>query len=392
MLRRRRAPIPGTLEETDAAWLTSALHDADALPADARVTAFTPEPLGGGVGFGGVTVRLRLSYEPADAGPATVVAKYASTDPINKGVFESQDIYGREIAFYRNLAHELPIRVPAHCGSAMDPPPPAPVVNTMNALIRNAPPIVHIKATENVVKLLRPSSRRYALLIEELDGDVYDMVHPAPRELLGPALDQLAALHAAFWGRTELVGTNHMRPLLGPMPRMYANVYEPVCRPLAIERWEWLDDDLLARLDDAAPRLEADWARMNEPTTFLHGDTRIDNLLFPADGAPIFIDWGATAMGHPGFDIGYMLSSTLDGDDAPAVLDALLDRYRTSLAEHGRQIDGSELRDMTQTAMRGIAIQLMAALPILKGGYGDASLTDCWMPRLVRLLDPVAAR
>ena len=83
---------------------------------------------------------------------------------------------------------------------------------------------------------------------------------------------------------------------------------------------------------------------------------------------------------------------TLDGDDAPAVLDALLDRYRTSLAEHGRQIDAAELRDMTQTAMRGIAIQLMAALPILKGGYGDASLTDCWMPRLVRLLDPVAAR
>lgn len=389
----RRSPkstIPVKLGDVDSAWLTDVMRDAGAISHTSAVTAHTVEPFGTGIGFAGTTMRMRLTYEPPEAGPATAVVKLPSEDPAIKGIFDSQEVYGREIAFYRTMPDEMPFRVPAHLGSRMDSPPPDWIGRALNVAADRAPVKLHIKATENVTALLKPSKRRYALLVEEVGGTCYNMAGPPSIELLSNVVDQLAQLHATFWGRTDLARTNHKRPLLSGSPRMFANTYRPVSRPIAVERWDWLEGDKLARLDYALDNFLVDHEFLNRPVTLVHGDPRIDNVIFPDTEPPIFIDWAMTAMAHPAFDVAYLMSSALDGPDARPIFDDMLDRYRTSLAANGRDIPAHKLADAAQACLRGIVSQMMAALPVLQGGYGEEGLADCWVPRLVNLIDPVS--
>ncbi|CAN7766989.1 phosphotransferase family protein [Variovorax sp. LjRoot175] len=61
-------------------------------------------------------------------------------------------------------------------------------------------------------------------------------------------------------------------------------------------------DELIGRLQTALPRAE-------HPTVLLHGDSRLDNLMFERDGDRVVavLDWELSTLGHPLADLGQFL-------------------------------------------------------------------------------------
>src|SRR5207237_314627 len=77
------------------AWLTGVLGEAGVLQG-AAVTAVTPEPLGGIVGYLSTMARLHLSYsQPAPRAPASIIAKGTSQSDMLRKVGEEFQVFER---------------------------------------------------------------------------------------------------------------------------------------------------------------------------------------------------------------------------------------------------------------------------------------------------------
>ena len=384
---------PGAPEELTADWATEAMRAVGAIGDGQRVVSTTTGPLtGDGRPMTGELARIALSYDPPEAGPETVIAKFASRDRAMKGMIEQFDGYAREIRFYRTLADRMPVRVPRHLGSGLTPglSRDSPVAAR---IIDSLPARVHIMLATDPTKLMRATKRRYALLLEDCSDDtvVYNMVTPPSVELLATALDTLAELHAAFWGGAPgLVGDPALRSALGHIstltPRLFAN--ELRLRSIDVARAHWSDwwgtsDTVLAL--EAADRIVDDIAAINRPITFVHGDPRSDNLLFPTGGgAPIVVDWAIQSVAHPGWDVSYLLSSSLNDADAA---DDLIAGYRRSLANRGAEIDEDDLRAVIVAGWRVQAVMNILSVRVTSGDYGEAgAFYDLWVPRALALL------
>src|SRR5262245_28472367 len=81
-----------------AAWLTGVL----VLPDGAEVTGVEVTPVG--TGQMADTVRARLSYQPAGAGPDSVVVKFASSDERSRAAAALVHAYEIEVAIYSRVA------------------------------------------------------------------------------------------------------------------------------------------------------------------------------------------------------------------------------------------------------------------------------------------------
>lgn len=381
---RSKAFIPNAPDELTPEWVTATLRRAGA---QGSVTGLTVEPLsGGGIGMTGQTVRVRLECSAdADGIPDTVIAKFAASDPQTRGLIEVYDSYAREIRFYQRYAERMPVRVPTYFGADYDPGSSGQAGPVMRHLVDALPVGVKIWISKNTVRYMRPSKRRYALLIEDMGafGSVHDLTSPPDDDQVAAALDVFAAIHARFWNDASLAGDDTFDVITTTTPRLLCDVARARALPIACDRYGWLGDEERSRLLEACDRFGADLARLNQPVTLVHGDPRTDNLLYTPDGSVILLDWALTANGHPGWDVGYLLSSCL-GHERIGARDALVAGYRAALVSHGVTLDEVELQDAIDAAYRVVAVQQLLALSVLEGtdNMTGAEMADLWLPRL----------
>ena len=389
----RRAHIPSQPDEMSPGWLTSVMRSAGSLGPDAWVEGLVIEALaGGGTGLSGDTVRVRLRYGgavPFDA-PASMIAKFPTSDVANRGMVESLDVYAREIEFYRDLAAQVPARVPRHFGSDYTPGRSAKPQQAANRLIEKLPARAHLAATKDITKFMRASSRRYALLIEDFgSGEVHDLVNPPPVERMRQLIETLADVHAAFWGRTDLLDHPSTKWLITDIPTTFVNVYNGRCIPMAEERWgAWITDNIRDLFAEAAERFADDVVALNEPLTLVHGDPRSDNVLYWDDGEMVLLDWAQPGFAHPAYDVAYSLSAGVRVDDHATHGLALRDSYFERLSSQIPDPIDRDAFDLTVDAVaRAILLQNINSLAVLQGDYGeDGLLADLWVPRLLALL------
>jgi len=370
--------------------VTTAMRAAGTIGSDVEVVGLRLDELGnGGVGLSGETVRVTLTYRGTDdalAGlPESVIAKFPTREAANRGMIETYDCYAREIHFYRDLAAEVPLRIPRHYGSDFDPARFRRANDAAARMVDRLPTRAHLALTRDVTKFMRPTKRRYALLLEDMGPSmtVHDLVDPPPRARLEQILDALAELHATFWGRHDLADHPVSRPLVSTMPGTFVNVMRARNKPLAEQRWaDWLTPADVAMFDTAGDRFVADLATVNTPMTFVHGDPRSDNILFDG-GDPILLDWAQPGFAHPGFDVGYVLGSSLRIAESSDI-GALVARYGDRLSERGVDLDPAVLAAGIGAAARSMIVQQLNSLTVLIGDYGEAGLpTDIWTPRLL---------
>ena len=138
-------------------------------------------------------------------------------------------------------------------------------------------------------------------------------------------------------------------------------------------------------LDTRGPDVVAELSRM--PGTLNHGDFRLDNMVFTADGNVVVLDWQAPIRGPGAIDLAYFISGNLPLEVAAKHEDRLLGAYADELCSLGVPESGvSALRHTYDVAKLYIAYRLILLDQLeFDEGRGTA-LIETWLARLAALI------
>jgi hypothetical protein len=286
--------IADTADALTAAWLTDAL--------ERDVIAVGVQPVGTGQMCD--SVRLSLTYAPGFDGPPTVIAKLPAADPTSRATALNLRSYEIEVRFYQQLAPELPIRTPHVFYSDID-----------------------------------VATASFVLLMEDLaPAQQGDQLAGCSVDEAEVAIDELVKLHAPRWGDPTLAEYDwlHHDPetsrmfMMGMLPMLWSGFCERYA--------DRLGSDVREAGEALFANLERYLSSNPEPWTVVHGDYRLDNLLFgaAAAGPPIaVVDWQTCAHGAALNDVAYFIGAGLLPDDRRAQERELVRRYHGGLLAAG---------------------------------------------------------
>jgi len=292
--------IADTPEALTADWLTAAL-DAGGHLAGVRVTEVRQRPLGTGQMCD--SVRLTITYDRATDAPATLVAKLPAADETSRATALSLGSYVKEVRFYQELAPSLPVRTPAVFHADID-----------------------------------PATASFVLLLEDLaPAEQGDQLVGCTIEHAASAVDELVNLHAPRWGDPSLLDIEWLagdpatsRAFLAMLlPTLWDGFrarYAADLAPHARQVGEVLFANLERYLDPTG-----------SPTTIVHGDYRLDNLLFhPSDGRLHgVVDWQTCTVGPAMQDVSYFIGAGLREEDRRPEEERLVRRFHSALVAAG---------------------------------------------------------
>lgn len=285
-------------DQLSTAWLSQVLGTT--------VRSFAATSLGEGAGMIGMSRRITLEYGDGSAGPASIIAKFPTDTEGNRVVADTFDMYGREVRFYQRLAAQTPARAPKPLFAAM--------------------------SEEN---------SDFVLLLEDMGScRVGDQLAGAGLVDAENAIDQMAKLHATWWGKTD--GED-----LAWIP-IHDNPTQAAGMSGGFEAgWPVFLD----RFGDVLPPGQGDrYAPIGPKTadclkemcagvlTVVHGDFRLDNMFFDVDGDPsgvALFDWQGISRSCGPQDLGYFMSQSLQSEVRHTHQDALVERYWKALGERG---------------------------------------------------------
>ena len=308
-----REVIPQRAAELTAEWFTQILATG------ATVTEVRCEEIGAGVGFLGEVHRCHLTWEllasdgDASGLPASVIVKTPTQIPENFAAGDALRSYEREIVVYQQLRTTLGVPMPGYYHGAMDPDP-APWMQRPLFFLFDHLSVRGINwVIAQFLKMSGKSKRRYVLVIEDFAD-----AHP-PSQMLGGSLDDarrclevLARFHATNWMRSD--ATQHYRHIfpVDTVPRVGQASYVRNRDEFVARFGPVLGDGMLDRLDAIQERVpEICSALAAEPWTLLHGDYRLDNVLFRPNGEMVVLDFQGLGSGRPAVDVAYFITTAL---------------------------------------------------------------------------------
>jgi hypothetical protein len=300
-------------DEIDIDWLTDVLRGAG-VAGDASVVGMTTCSIG--TGQVGENLRFDLAWDVDDASlPASVVGKFPSRSAVSRESAKAVGTYVREVGFYREA----------------------------RPLVSISTPTVHHVGWD-------AESHEFVLLMNDLrDTSTGDQLVGCTPDRAGAVVDEAIGLHAPTWGATEQL-------------RQFEWVGFPDAErtEALVGLFEWAIDGFTERFDGRlAPddlevgrrlvggyrtlsALTAEWAADDGDWCLVHGDYRLDNLLFGRDGEVTVVDWQTVAVGIGPADIAYFLGSGLLPDDRRAHERSLVTRYGRGLRSAGVEVtDGA---------------------------------------------------
>jgi len=343
--------VPQGIDELSTAFLSEALASASG---GGRVTAVRADDIGAGVGVFGIIARLHLTWRDASPdAPATVIAKMPTMAEANRNIGHILGLYAREHHFYETAAHRISLPVP-RC---------------------------HYNAGDT-------EGGTYLLLLEDLVGmEMGDQLAGLGVPRAHRIIEQLAAFHAQWWETPEL-------DALDWLPRQDDALYLAAVPPIVtagVAALGALEHDLPPGSMDLARRVDASFVELTlacaqGPRTFVHGDARLDNLFFtPGTDECTVIDWQLSMRCRGVADVVWLLATSMDPDVQNASVDALLDTYQRSLAQHGVVVSTADLRRAAAEHAGYLLsgpLSLIGTFDFAEAGDGRAAvLTRRWVQR-----------
>jgi hypothetical protein len=330
------ADIPSALTPD---WLTEALTRAGHL-AGARVVDTARHPLGTGQMCD--SVRLVLTYDAPTELPPSLVAKLPAADPTSRATALSLRNYEREVRFYQQLAPTLPMRTPAAYYADID-----------------------------------VSTAAFVLLLEDMTpAAAGDQLAGCPPETAELAITELVGLHAPRWDDARLTELDWLygdpaasqQFLSVLLPNLWDGFRERYAADLAPHVHQ-AGDLLFARLDEFL-------TRDVDARTIVHGDYRLDNLLFDPSpgGTPItVVDWQTCGVGPALADVAYFIGAGLLRDDRQAVEEGLVRDYHRALLAAGVSGYGWDRcwRDYRRGTWAGLVMAVAAPMLVERTARGD---------------------
>lgn len=294
-----------------------------------EVSALSIEPVG--AGQMATSVRLTLDYSSApDGAPRTVVAKVPSTDGSSLAMAAGTNAYGREVTFYRDLAHELGTAVPlCHHGEVAE------------------------------------SGTDFVLLLEDLaPARSVDQRQGGTVDEVAAVLGHTADLHGRFWGRARA-------PWL-PVQHVWGALAGQI--PAITDAWldrfgSHVDADLHGVIRDVGSVAPVWLATLDEHRTVWHGDLRLDNVLFDARGVAgdaVIVDWQGAASGPGTTDVAYLIGTSLEASVRAECEKDLVADYHQRLSSHAG-VTGYSFEDCWLDYRRQALYALVLTLPVSMG-------------------------
>jgi aminoglycoside phosphotransferase (APT) family kinase protein len=207
-------------------------------------------------------------------------------------------------------------------------PPPGETAETAHDVLReytvmDALQETAVRVPETILTCEDPSvigSEFY--LMERLDGSVLRETEPArfgapdSRRRIGEELvDRLAEIHSVAYDAVGLDDFGRPDGFTERQVDRWHRQFEWAFDVTADERTVPAVDDIGAWLDDNVPT--------THPHTLVHGDYKLDNVMFGPDEPPTIVgifDWELSALGDPRCDLGWLLTYWRDaGDPEPAI-------------------------------------------------------------------------
>jgi aminoglycoside/choline kinase family phosphotransferase len=291
---------------TDA-WLASALG--------APIEPITVEPIAAGVGLLATLVRVRT------ASGRRFVVKQPSTDAANRSIATRFGYYAREAGTYAALLPRAGVVTPV-CHAVVD------------------------GAHGPVLVLDDLAPRRPG---DQLAGATVAEVYAAATSA--------ATIHAAFWNDPALAACSWLPgprdPVVAGYGRLFELVWDEFCARVA--------DDIpaahLAAAEQAITRFPAVCEHFaHAPRTLVHGDFRLDNLMFDAGGAAAAIDWQLAAWGRGPYDLALFLAGSVEPAVRRPIEADVVAHYHSVLA--GRGVEDYSLDDCRRDYRRGHVLNL----------------------------------
>jgi aminoglycoside phosphotransferase (APT) family kinase protein len=298
MARASVYPVPASVDDITAEWLTTVLRSQPGAQPALQVTGVRAEQFAQDTGFASQLYRLHLAG--SDDVPATIVAKL----PAEPEVRESVTLLGgyeRELRFYQRLADRVPLSAPYAYAASM-----------------------------------ASGSDDFILLLEDLqDWENGDHLTGLSIDRTRLCLRELAALHA--W---SLAGPNSDVP--GQFPSIGGAVARDLFVPLFDAGWQVYRD----KTEQSVPKSVARYAEgftshataalsaMTEQHALLHGDSRADNMFFDDDRLKV-VDFQFMAYGSGASDVAYLVSQSLPTSARRGYDEALVREYLDYFYSHG---------------------------------------------------------
>jgi thiamine kinase-like enzyme len=388
--RKLKKFIPQTEEEMTVEWLTECFRESG-IANNANVISFSSKEPESGEGFSGLTLRVDLEWDNFEEGiPKTVLVKFPSTDSKNRALLERDGAYDREFDFYERFSDRFPVKVPKLFYSVRDPISDIESRRKLNKRIELLPNGAAKFLGGNARKFIRPSSRRYALITEFIEGArTTTTENLAPEKDLCEILESLAVIHAHWWRHPLLDDDKEgvAWPVVTHTPKLMNGLYRGSRESVVERNPEIFTPDMLRLTDWFSDNVVNAVSFLNEKMTLLRGDTRTDNMLF-ADGGLVMVDFGSFSSGRPSCDVANLLSSCIEpGSNSFSVYHQLSDFYFESLVSNGvTEYSRAQHENDMQVCMALQAYLLVLAAAHYEADYGESSLVKIWSERLTGLI------
>ncbi|MGA8546404.1 MAG: phosphotransferase [Mycobacterium sp.] len=336
-------------EDLTAEWLTAAIGAG-------TIAEFSVERIG--TGQMSQCYRVQLTYadeRPGGGAPDSVVLKVAATDPISRQTGAGLGLYEREVGFYSDIAPRLRGPLAPCYHAAFDAS-----AGTFDVLLGDANPAV-----------------------------VGDEIRGATIAQAQLAVTQLARLQGPLLGDTTLAEAPWLRrdtPLnQGLITALYTGFVDRYGDQIA--RQHRTVCERLVGGFDAYLAAEAAEDRMHG---LVHGDYRLDNMLFGAAGAdrPLtVVDWQTVTWAPAMTDLAYFIGCALPEAERRTHYDALLQAYHAALGPDA-PISLADIREgVRRQSFFGVMMAIISSMLVERTARGDAMFMTMLQRHCEHVLD-----
>ncbi|MDT5185169.1 MAG: hypothetical protein QOI29_3327, partial [Mycobacterium sp.] len=310
-------------------WLSAALG--------VQVSEFAFERIG--TGQMSECYHVGLTYADGDSGPTSVVLKVAATDPVSRQTGLALGLYEREVRFYTDIAPNIngPVAPCHHAAFDFE-------TGAFHLLLGDAGPAV-----------------------------VGDEIHGATVEQAALALTELGRVHAPLLGDIAMASAewlNRESPLNQALiGQLYAGFFQRYRDQIAPEHRE-VCERLVASFDAYI----ASEVASQRAHGLVHGDYRLDNMLFGEPGAdrPLtVVDWQTVTWGPAMTDVAYFLGCALPDQLRRDHYEALLRAYHDALGPDA-PISLDDVRDgVRRQSFFGVVMAIVSSMLVAQTDRGD---------------------
>lgn len=297
--------MPIHVEELTPRWMTHLLREHELIDGLTTVRQIKIKEIGDMTGANSDVVFLNIGYEDG-IGPDKIIAK--NTPRLGSNVGNFQKWFQREVNFYRLLAPKL---------------------KKTSSLVLPDSYYAEYEETER--------GTEHLLLLESLAAENQgDQLRGCSYAEAKRTLGALASLHATYWDYSD-----EDQNLWLPYTTVGLHNAEPVQNAFRAA-WKLYEQSgevsqLTARLINQAVDTYPDLLQSlsTPPVSIIHGDFRLDNLFFSANGEVTAIDWQFTAKARGIYDVAYFLTLSMAEELEQSELLSLLSFYNSKLQQLG---------------------------------------------------------